>query len=81
VFDIFVERFKWKLSMLVMCGRNPLLLYMLHLVLLSFVTLPDVPGWYHSASPWLVFVQGVVLLSTLAGMALLLDRKKIYLSI
>ena len=81
VFHIFVERLKWKLSTLVMCGRNPLLLYMLHLILLSFVTLPDAPGWYHSASAWLVFIQGAVLLSALTAMAWLLDQKKIYLSI
>ena len=80
-FHIFVERLKWRLSTLAMCGRNPLILYMLHLILLSFVTLPDVPGWYHSASPWLVLIQGSVLMYALTAMAWLLDQKKIYLSI
>ena len=81
VFHIFMERFNWKLSLLVKCGRNPLLLYMLHLILLSLVTLPDAPGWYRSASPWLILLQVVVMMSVLATMAWLLDRKNMYLSI
>ncbi|UCD97847.1 MAG: DUF1624 domain-containing protein [Chloroflexota bacterium] len=81
LFDLVTERFNLQLHTLVICGRNPLILYLLHLFLLAFLTLPDVPGWYQSASPWLVLIQGIALLSAIVGMASLLDRKRIYLSI
>jgi predicted acyltransferase len=80
-FHIFVEHFKWKANLLVMWGRNPLVLYVLHLLLLGFVALPEVPGWYRSAPLWLVIVQGIVLLGVLTLIAWGLDRKQKYLSV
>jgi predicted acyltransferase len=81
VLSIVVERFKLQLHLLVMWGRNPLALYVLHLLLLGFVALPDAPAWYRAAPFWLVGVQGVVLLGLLTLTAWALERNNIYLSI
>lgn len=33
-------------------GRNPLLLYLLHYILLAVFALPPIPGWYVAAPLW-----------------------------
>ena len=55
-------------------GRNPLLLYLLHYVLLAIVVLPDTPAWYVEAAPWLIATQGVVLIALLTAVAWLMHR-------
>ncbi len=71
---------RWRMPLLVMWGRNPLLLYVLHLLLLGFVALPDIPAWYRQAPPWLVAVQGIVLLGALTTVAWVLEKQKRYVS-
>ncbi|MBA4375287.1 MAG: hypothetical protein C0401_03825 [Anaerolinea sp.] len=80
-FHLLVERLKWRLSLLVIWGRNPLILYVLHLLLLGFVALPELPAWYRQAPVWLVVVQGALLLGILTAIAWWLDKKKKYLSV
>lgn len=80
-FHLGDELMRWRLPLLVSWGRNPLVLYVLHLFLLGFVVLPAMPSLYHQASPWLVLVQGVLLLLVLSAIAWGLDRKKHYFSI
>jgi predicted acyltransferase len=80
-FHLLVERLKLRLALLVMWGRNPLVLYVLHLLLLGFVALPEIPGWYRQAPAWLTVVQGVVLIALLTVIAWGLDRKKKYISL
>jgi predicted acyltransferase len=80
-FHLLVERLKLRLALLVMWGRNPLVLYVLHLLLLGFVALPEVPGWYRQAPAWLTVMQGVILIALLTVIAWGLDRKKKYISL
>ena len=76
---LLVERTRAPVVWLEAWGKNAMPLYILHQLLLAFLTLPDVPGWYASAPPWLTVLQGVVLLGVLGGMAAWLDRAGRYL--
>jgi predicted acyltransferase len=62
-------------------GRNPLLLYVLHLVLLAGFVLPAVPWWHVRASAGLILVQLAALLAALGGIAWLLYRRGIVVSL
>ena len=81
LFNMGDELMRWRLPLLVSWGRNPLVLYVLHLFLLGFVVLPAMPALYHQALPWLVLVQGVLLLGVLSAIAWRLDQKKCYISL
>jgi predicted acyltransferase len=58
-----------RLPVLSTWGKNPLLLYMLHNLLLGVVYLPDIPSWYAQAPAWLVVLQagGMIALLTVTG--------------
>ncbi len=78
---LLVEKFKLRLRLLVLWGRNPLVMYVLHMLLLGVMVLPAIPGWYAEAPVWLVLVQGLLLLSVLTWVAWMLDKRKRYVSL
>jgi len=51
LFHILVDRLHWNLNLLVMWGRNPLLLYILHLMLQGLLTLPFHSTWVRMRLP------------------------------
>jgi len=60
-------------------GENPLLLYLLHLVLLGALTLPA-PAWLYADAPlWLAVVEALVLLALLTVVAWWLHRRRVRL--
>jgi predicted acyltransferase len=78
---ILVEQFKVHSRLLVLWGRNPLLMYLLHTMLLGFVYLPNIPAIYASAPVWLVIIEATVLLGLLTLIAWWLDKRKVYFSV
>jgi predicted acyltransferase len=50
-------------------GRNPLLLYLLHLLALGLFYLPPFPVWYSQAPAWLVALQALALVAGLSWAA------------
>jgi len=56
-------------------GANPLLLYILHLVLLAGFVFSENPLWYVSVHPALALIQFVFLVSVLSGIARSLYRR------
>ena len=62
-------------------GRNPLLLYVLHGVLLGFFALPPIPGWYVDAPPWLIPLQAAAIVLILTWVARWLDARRWYISL
>jgi predicted acyltransferase len=62
-------------------GRNPLLLYVLHYLLLALVVLPDVPWWHVGASPLLTAAQSVAIVAVLSAVAVALERRGRILSL
>jgi predicted acyltransferase len=81
IFDVLAGKFKAGTRWLETWGKNPLLLYMLHFMLLAFYALPSNPGWYVQAPLWLAFLQAVVLIAVLNLIALFLERKNLILSL
>jgi predicted acyltransferase len=79
--QILVEKFRLRSHLLVLWGRNPLLMYLLHMLLLGLVYIPDIPALYAQASVGLVIVEAICLLGSLTAVAWWLDRKKVYFSV
>lgn len=70
-----------RLPLLSAWGRNPLLLYLLHGVLLAFFALPPVPGWYADAPVWLIPLQAAGIVAVLSWIARWLDRRQWYITL
>ncbi len=62
-------------------GRNALLLYLLHGVLIGLFALPQAAWWYVNATTWLVALQTLLLVGTLSWIGLALDRRRLYFSL
>lgn len=78
---ILTEQFKSHFRLLVLWGRNPLLMYLLHTMLLGFVYLPNIPFLYAQAPLWLVIVEAALLFGILCWTAWWLDKRKVYFSV
>ena len=81
LFHLLVDRFHWNLALFIVWGRNPLILYVLHLLLQGLLTLPFASSLGALTPAWLVFIQVILLLSILTFIARSLDRKRLYFSI
>jgi len=66
---------------LIWWGRNPIFLYILHLILLGLVQLPGAAWWYSDASPLLVAFQFTLIMVLLTGIAHLLYKRHIVISL
>jgi predicted acyltransferase len=78
LFHLLVEHYKIKLPLLAAWGKNPLLLYLLHYVLIGIFIIPGIPVLYMNAPAWLVILEMVILLVLLSWVAWILDRKHWY---
>jgi predicted acyltransferase len=78
---LLVEQFKLRLQLLVLWGRNPLVMYVLHMLLLGIVYLPDDPFLYGQAPFWLVLLEGIIILSILTLIAWRLNKQERYVSL
>ena len=74
-------RFNWKGRFLTAWGKNPLVLYFLHYVILGIFFLPGLPSLYQAAPLWLVLIEIVVLIGGVSVAALWLDRKNFIISL
>lgn len=78
LFHLMQELWQLKLPILTDWGRNPLLLYLLHYVLLAFFALPPIPAWYIEAPIWLVAIQISALIGVLSWIGHYLNQRKLY---
>lgn len=81
LFHVLAVRRQLALPILTDWGRNPLLLYVLHYVLLGVFALPPAPGWYTAAPVWLVALQMAALLGILSWIGRTLNRRKLYFAL
>jgi predicted acyltransferase len=81
LFHWLTGRFNWKGRLLVAWGRNPLVLYFLHYVIIGIFFLPGIPAIYQSASLWLVLLEMVILIGGISAVAWWLDRRNIVISL
>jgi fucose 4-O-acetylase-like acetyltransferase len=74
-------KYQRRLPLLTDFGRNPLLLYLLHGLVLALFVLPPYLGWYFDAPLCLVVTQSVVLVAVLGWIARVFNRRGWYLAI
>jgi predicted acyltransferase len=80
-FHLLESRWRLRLPVLSEWGKNALLLYLLHGVLIGVFALPPAPGWYVQAPPWLIAVQAIVLVAALSWLVLRFNRRGWYLNL
>ncbi|NMC61381.1 MAG: DUF1624 domain-containing protein [Candidatus Methanofastidiosa archaeon] len=81
LFDIIIELKNIKFPVLPSWGKNPLLLYILHIFILGLFVLPQYDWWYTEASMWLLIIQLFMILGILSWIGIYLDSKKLYFSL
>ena len=80
-FHMFDERFGRSIPILREWGRNSLLLYVMHGVLLGIFVAPRIPGWYELAPVWLVVLQALFIVGTLSWVGWVLDRRHFHVAL
>lgn len=81
IFNWLSERFNWKGRFFAAWGKNPLVLYFLHYVIIGVFFMPGLPALYQAAPPWLVVLEAAVLVGGVSAAAFWLDQKKIIISL
>lgn len=81
VFHLLESRWRLRLPVLTEWGKNALLLYLLHGVLIGVFALPPAPGWYVQAPPWLIAVQAAALVAALSWIGIFFNRRGWYLNL
>jgi predicted acyltransferase len=72
-----VEHWNFKSRVLEVWGRNPLVLYFLHYVLIGIVFLPGLPFLYTQAPPWMVLIEMAALIAGITVIAFWLERRNL----
>jgi predicted acyltransferase len=75
------RHFGWRARLLETWGKNPLLLYFLHYILIGIVFLPGVPVLYVDAPVWLVLVEMAFLIGGITAAAYWLARQNYLISL
>ena len=81
LFEYVSENLRFRPAVLSAWGRNPLVLYLLHIVLLGGFVLPAAPGWYARAPAWLTALEALALLGVLSILGFIFQRKGWYCSL
>jgi predicted acyltransferase len=81
LFHLLESRWRLRLPVLSEWGRNALLLYLLHGVVIGVFALPPVPAWYVQAPPWLIALQAAALVAVLSWVGAYLDRRGLYFTL
>jgi hypothetical protein len=77
IFATLTDHLHLRSSLLIACGRNPLLLYLIHQGMLGLFVLPGIPGWYAEAPPLLMLTQ----VGAAAWIGWELDRRRLYFTL
>jgi len=80
-FHLLHESWHLKLPILTDWGRNPLLLYLLHYVILGIYVIPPGSFWYTQAPLWLSLVQISVMIIILGWVAKFLSQRKLFFAL
>jgi predicted acyltransferase len=81
LFHWLAERFRWNPNLLVAWGKNPLILYFLHYLLIGLVFLPGIPAIYQQAPLWLVMLEMILMVGGISAVATWMDRRNIIISL
>jgi len=81
LFHLIESRWRMRIPVLSEWGKNALLLYLLHGVLIGVFALPPAPGWYVAAPPWLIAAQATALVAVLSGIGIYCNRRGWFLNL
>jgi predicted acyltransferase len=81
LFHLLESRWRLRLPVLSEWGKNALLLYLLHGILIGVFALPPAPGWYVEAPPWLIAVQATALVAALSWIGIHCNRRGWFLNL
>ena len=81
LFDFAVEKYHIVITILSAWGKNPLLLYILHIFVLGIFVVPPYQWWYKYAPLYLLIIQLLALVGLLSWIGIYLDSKKWYFSL
>jgi predicted acyltransferase len=75
------ERLHWNSHLLLAWGKNPLILYFLHYLMIGIFFLPGIPMLYAAAPLWVVLLEVTLLLVFISTVALWMDRRNIIIAL
>lgn len=81
LFHWLSSRFNWRGRFLVAWGKNPLVLYFLHYLIIGVYFLPGIPAIYQAAPLWLILLEIAILIGGISAVAYWLDHKNIVISL
>jgi predicted acyltransferase len=81
LFDLAIEKYHILVHVFSVWGKNPLLLYVLHIFLLGVFVIPPYLWWYTKAPIYLLGVELVALIGILSWIGIYLDTKRWYFSL
>ncbi len=81
VFDVLSERYHWKIRLLQVWGKNPLVLYFLHYLLIGIFFIPGIPAIYTAAPLWLVLMEMLLMIGVISAVAFWLDRRNLVVAL
>jgi predicted acyltransferase len=81
LFHLMENRYHYSVPVLTEWGKNSLLLYILHGVVLGLFVILPYPGWYFYAPLWLVGVQAMALVAVLSWVGVYFNRRGWFLVI
>ena len=81
IFDYSIKKFNINISLLSSWGKNPLLIYILHIFLLGIFVIPPYSWWYTEAPILLLLIEIIGLVGILSWIGIYLDSKKWYFSL
>jgi MFS family permease len=81
IIDFLLRISRAKLSLIQWWGKNPLMLYILHMILLGVTFLPGNETWYADAPLWLALLQLAAFFAVLCGFAWLFHRNNLILKL
>lgn len=75
------ERSRFRLPILTTMGRNAILLYLLHYVLLGALFLPGIPALYAEAPAWLVVLEVLGIIAVLGWIGRYLEHRNYFFTL
>ena len=77
LFHWMSTRARLNLRFLVVWGKNPLILYFFHYLLIGVFFIPGIPVLYSSAPPWLVIIEFLFIIGSISLFAYWLERHRL----
>ena len=81
VFHALASRFNWQGRYLVVWGKNPLVLYFLHYLIIGIFFAPGIPFLYIQAPLWLILLEMTILIGGVSLVAYWLERHEWFISL